>query len=221
MSNCDVLFVASNLSVVIAQQEKNALSERSIDGLVHRTLDPTYYAWLRSKVEAAAKATDARQMSADSYDRLLGKFDGIHRWATHAFGREALRSAMESLDVNRYRAPSDKSLSDCEASVHRFPDQGSWTCSHPVAPKVIGLVDTIAQEAFALGWTKRGLYQNRSNLKFPYGKDWGLVCFLREGDKIGAISSSAIEIVGPAPGANPLKYYNPDRKVEQAELVAT
>jgi hypothetical protein len=220
MSDCDVLFVASNLNVVMDRYEETALPERSIGGLVFRALNPMYYAWLRSKIDVAALATDARELSMEAYDTLLGKFDEIHRWATHAFGKEALRQAMGSLDVNRYRAPSEKTLADCVASVHKFPKEGSWALSQPIAPRVLELVDGIASEALALGWSKASLYQNRGNVKFPCGKDWGLVCFIREGDRIGSVTSTAIEIIGAAPGANPLKFYNPDRKVEQLNLFA-
>lgn len=220
MSDCDVLFVSSNLNVVAAHREENNLSERSIDGLVHRALDPAYYAWLRSRIDVSAHATDAHEMPMETYDNVLTKFDGIHRWATHTFGKDALRQAMESLDVNRYRSPSERTLTDCLASIYKFPKDGSWALSQPIAPRIVSMVDGIAPNAMALGWTKSSLYQNRGNVKFPCGKDWGLVCFIREGDRLGQVTKEAIEIIGSAPGASPLKFYNPNHKAEQLGLFA-
>jgi len=74
----------------------------------------------------------------------------------------------------------------------------------------VAKVDAIRDRALALGWSERGLYQNRGQFRFPYGEDYGLVCFIGEEQRIGEVTKQYIEIVSPLPRENRLRFYNPD-----------
>ena len=54
------------------------------------------------------------------------------------------------------------------------------------------------------------LYQNRGRFRFPCGRDDGLVCFLEDDQRIGEVTRQSIEIIGPPPKENRLRFYNPD-----------
>ena len=215
------LFVSTALQILEIGRDDEGLPERLVDGIVYRRLDPDYYAWLRAMLDLAAQATDEGKLSMADYDTLLTKFDVIHRAAVREFGLSRLHDTMEYLDIASYKGPSQQTLAACEAAVYRFPVAGNFKISVPVRPSVLALVDAIAERAMSLGWSRASLYQNRGNIKFPCGRDWGFVCHLREGDRVGEVTSSAITIVGSAPGASPLKFYNPDQKIQQLNLFAT
>ena len=61
----------------------------------------------------------------------------------------------------------------------------------------MALVHAIRDRALALGWTHEALYQSRGRLRFPFGQDYGLVCFIGVEDRIGNVAADAIEIIGP------------------------
>ena len=56
-------------------------------------------------------------------------------------------------------------------------------------------MDAIRDVALARGWTESGLYRNRSDLRFPYGPDYGLVCFLDGDAVVGEVTRESIEIL--------------------------
>jgi hypothetical protein len=215
------LFVSTALQILEIGRDDEGLPERLVEGVVYRRLDPAYYAWLRAMLDLAAQATDQGKLSMPDYDILITKFDRIHRAAVREFGLSQLHEAMEELDLAGYKAPSQQTLAACEAAVYRFPVEGDFKASVPVRPSELALVDTIAERAVSLGWSRASLYQNRGNIAWSCGRDWGLVTHLRGGDRIGEVTSAAITIVGSAPGASPLKFYNPDQKTQQLNLFST
>ena len=80
-------------------------------------------------------------------------------------------------------------------------------------------VDAIRDQALSLGWSESQLYQNRSRFRFPCGQDYGLVCFLEDDKRIGEVTRQSIEIIGPPPQENRLRFYNPD--IDQPWLKTT
>ena len=102
---------------------------------------------------------------------------------------------------------------------HRYPATGEFRFLHEVSLWAVLTVDFIREDAMALGWSDASLYQNRSHLAFPYGQEYGLVCFLNRDHEIGQITPEAIEIL-PFAGstAAPLRFHRP---VTKSELEAT
>lgn len=96
------------------------------------------------------------------------------------------------------------------AAEHLFPKDGSWPSTLPVTPEAVVQVDAIREAAMQLGWSEAGLYQNRGRYPFPYGQEYGLVCFLSGNRQIGEVTVQFIEIVHPHQQGQPNRLYNPN-----------
>jgi len=178
----------------------------------YRRLDPEYYAWLRHRMTVAQQFRRSGRLSADQYQLWRTRFNGVHAWALARFGEGMLVAAVEALDPKAYQPPR---VQDWEPGsrpeqpspqAHLFPAEGDWAFTEPAAPDAVTKVDAIREQARALGWSEAGLYQNRGNLRFPAGGEYGLVCFLHAGDQIGEISTQSIEITRPSGSC--LRHYN-------------
>lgn len=97
-----------------------------------------------------------------------------------------------------------------QVEPYLFPKDGDQPVTEKVLPAAVAKVDAIREQALALGWSERRLYQNRGQFRFPYGEDYGLVCFIGDAQRIGAVTKQYIEIVGPPPRENRLRFCNPD-----------
>jgi hypothetical protein len=71
-------------------------------------------------------------------------------------------------------------------------------------------VDAIRDQALDLGWSLERLYRHEGYHKRPFMGDHGLVCYVGMQDRIGEVTRQSIEIVGPPPRENRLRFYNPD-----------
>jgi len=87
-----------------------------------------------------------------------------------------------------------------------WPPSGKFGFQEPVSRDAQTAVDAIAKEALELGWTEAQLYQNRGQLKFPSGGEYGLICFLRGNRKIVGVTAQAIRL--KAPSGSIAKYYS-------------
>ncbi len=56
-------------------------------------------------------------------------------------------------------------------------------------------VSAIKEEAMSKKWSEARLYQNQGRFKFSCGQDYGLVCFVGDDQKIGAVTEQYIEII--------------------------
>ncbi len=189
-------------------------------GTCFRRLDPDYYAWLRHKMRLAKKAAQSGRLAAPGFDKLRTRFNAIHAWAMEHLGEDALRSAIRSLDPKTYTPPKlDGWLASTKSAPktpppavppYLFPKDGDWRFTQRVRTSAVPKVDAIRDQALSLGWSEARLYQNRGRFRFPCGEDYGLVCFLDENKRIGEVTRQSIEIVGPTPQENRLRFYNPE-----------
>lgn len=103
------LFVAPNLESweddTAGQGPSDISSPKLWGGLCFRRLDPDYYAWLLKKMKMAETAFRAGRLRRPAYNKLQARFIRVQAWAIERFGRKALDTAYEALDVRRYRAP--------------------------------------------------------------------------------------------------------------------
>jgi len=219
------LYVATNLESWETLTPKYYARDVSVDDTCFRRLDPEYYAWLRHKMALARIAADLGRISSSAFDRLRTRFDDLHTWAVCSFGEDALRSAIQSLDPKAYSPPvletfdqgiqcplkqvalEEKPLPD---SRFLYPKDGEWQFTQEVSSQAISKVDAIRDKAVSLGWNEARLYQNRGCLRFPYGQEYGLVCFWDGDVRIGEVTRQSIEIVGTTSKENRLRFYNPD-----------
>ena len=94
---------------------------------------------------------------------------------------------------------------------HRYPADGEWRFTHEVSLIAVLQVDDIREQALALGWSEADLYQNRSQLAYPYGQEYGLVCFLHHRD-IGVITAEAIELLPASSHGTATRFHRPHRQ---------
>jgi len=218
------LFVATDLSRFDAAEPELYAPDVRVNGRCYRRLDPPFYAWLRHKMAIAKKAFDSGRLSPASFDELRARFNEIHAWAVAHLGDAALLAAVKALDPASYAPPRivddapSGSAAPAASARFAFPATGEWRFTEPVSPEAVAKVDKIREEALALGWSEARLYQNRGQIRFPCGQEYGVVCFLRDGETIAAVSREAITIQGRHGHA--LRFYNAEveqpwsRKVE-------
>ena len=101
----DAIFVATDLSVLNDAYTPTDDTEVSVEGRAYRTLDPDYYAWLRSRMETARNAYQRGRMSAATFDALRTRFNAVHDLAIALFGESALLEAKRLLDPKSYPWP--------------------------------------------------------------------------------------------------------------------
>ena len=95
-----------------------------------------------------------------------------------------------------------------EPVAHVFPRDGEWEFTSPVTPDAIAKVDAIRDTALELGWTEAALYQNCGRHPFPYGQDYGVVCFVSGNRHVGEVTRESIEIVCRQPSGGVYRHYN-------------
>jgi hypothetical protein len=155
-----------------------------INDTAYRRLDPEYYAWLRSRMNLAKMAADAGKLRRDEFDELRCRFKAMHEWSIAHFGEAALLDAVRTLDARDYAPPVPEP---------ERPGQVSRPADTALADAT-AKVDAIRDHAIALGWTHDNLYATGGS-RFTFGRDRGLVCYLRPDDRIGEVTTHSIEII--------------------------
>ena len=197
-----VLYVATNLNSWETDQSHHVTQDVNLDGTVHRRLDPSYYAWLRNRVTRAKKAAYSGHLDRATFDGLRGRFNDIHVWAIAHFGEDDLPAAIRRLNPKTYPPPT--------SAQYLFPKEGDWRCTRPIPPSAMAKVDAIRDRARSLGWSEPRLYQNRGQIRFPCGHDYGPVCFVDEKRHLGELTRQYLEIIDPPPRESRPRFYNPD-----------
>jgi hypothetical protein len=234
ISQGTALYAATNLESWETDKPHHFARDVGIDGTCFRRLDPDYYAWLRHKMDAAKKAMGSGRLPSQAFETLRCRFNVVHAWAMDCFGEEPLLSAVRALNPRTYSPPalgtygqdprnlSERAVPDKPPSSvpqYLFPKDGDWRFTQRVPPSAVAKVDAIRDQALSLGWSEARLYQNRGRFRFPCGQDYGLVCFVDEKERIGDVTRRNIEIIGPPPRENRLRFHNPD--VDQPWLKKT
>lgn len=230
------LYAATNLDSWETDKPRHFARDVGINGVCYRRLDPEYYAWLRHKMAMAKKALESGRLDPAAFDGLRTRFNDIHAWAVARFGEDDLLAAVRSLDPKTYPPPTLGTVQQDQPSsvslsrpvpnpstppVERYlyPKDGEWRFTEKVPPSAVDKVDAIRDQALSLDWSEARLYQNRGRFRFPCGEDFGLVCFVDANERIGEVTRQYIEIIGPPPRENRLRFHNPD--VDQPWLKRT
>ena len=209
------LYVATNLETWEAKPPVRPDQDEICEPCGFRRLDPEYYAWLRSRMVVAQKRYERGRVPSRQYEELRARFNAVHAWAIERFGEQALLQAVTTLDPGRYEPPTVKEPGEpSPPPPHAYPPDGDWRFTEPVIPEAVAKVDAVRDRAMALGWSEAQLYQNRGRYNFPYGQDYGLVCFLHSDDRVGEVTQQSIEIIN-ARGTR-LRFHN--HNVEQPWL---
>lgn len=185
------LFVSTALDTWATDDPERFARDFQINDTCYRRLDPEYYAWLRSRMLLAKTAASAGQIGLDAFDDLRRRFNAIHQWAVAHFGEPALITAVRNLDARQYIPPVPEPERPRHVITLAGPDRNSVV----VSPNSVVLVDEIRARAIALGWTHESLYRTDGSLRFPLGSEYGLVCYVKPGDRIGEVAKHSIEII--------------------------
>jgi len=219
------LYAATNLESWDTDRPHYYARDVGIDDICFRRLDPDYYAWLRYKMALAKRAVDSGRISSSAFEMLRARFNDIRAWGMEHFGEGTLLSAIQSLDPKTYSPPVLETFGQGvqyppkQAAPEKttravpqylFPKEGDWPFTQEVSPSAVAKVNAIRDKAVSLGWSEARLYQNRGCLRFPYGQDYGLVCFVDDNVRVGEVTRQSIEIVGTTSQENRLRFYNPD-----------
>jgi len=207
-----VSFVSTDLHVLAGPGLDPSTNEVTVEGKVYRRLDPTYYAWLRRRMESVKLAAEAGKLSAEAFETLRYRFNAMHELAIEAFGEEALIGAVDHFDPKEYSAPAKRveaaptapapvaqAIRRRSSKPFSYPEAASpdLPFDRVVTPEALAEVDAIEQAALALGWTEPELYQTRGRFAFPCGQDYGLVTFLNSDHHVGQVTAEAITITSP------------------------
>jgi hypothetical protein len=99
------LYVSTSLEQWQTSRPAAFARDVQVDDTAYRSLDPEYYAWLRSKMALAKSAATAGKLPADEFDILRVRFNAIHEWAMTVFGEARLLEAIPALDARTYKPP--------------------------------------------------------------------------------------------------------------------
>ena len=193
------LFVSTSLDTWTTDHAVAFNRDVQLNDTAFRRLDPEYYAWLRSRMNMAKLAVLAGQLTQEAFDGLRDRFNQIHEWAMAHLGEAALQEAVRILDARDYQPPTAEPWDGHEAPA-------ATTESH-IHAEELAMVDAIREQAMNLGWRHERLYATGRRLA-PFR---GLASYLNPGDRLGAVTRNAIEIILRS-GVRQ-HFYNPD--VEQ------
>lgn len=125
-------------------------------------------------------------------------------------------TAYEQRAIALAREEKPEDFADLEASlpVLSFSVPGDWRFEESPSFDDYLKVNDVREHAHALGWTDADLFQTSGQFKFPYGQDYGLVCFLR-GRSIGDITADNVALVPEKTGGAVLTFQRPHRTVQE------
>ncbi len=216
-------FVSTSMDVVQKGGEHADSEIIYIGNTPHYRLTPLFWAWLRHAFDNATRACEDGKLGSSIYSELLDRISRVYNMAVAQYGTDTIKSAEQSFTPAKWKRRRERltqppehlhgeAAAEAPTGAYRYPADGTGAY-HPVSKTALALVDAIRDRALALGWTMDQLYRNVGMAH----RDWGLVCYLRSGDKIGEITRQSIEIVHRSQSApRALRFYN--HEVEQPWL---
>lgn len=203
------VFVSTALDVWWTDRPEMFARDFQIDDTVYRRLDPVYFAWLRAKMIAAKEAAIVGRIPLAAFNDLRLKFNAIQEWAAGRFGETPLLEAARCIPTD-YRPPIAEPWKPVPDPAASQAEQRPLVGAHSEA---VAIVDEIRDKAISLGWKHEALYRVPENRRATFMLGGGLVCYLRDGWRIGEVTRQSIEVIGPPPPEVRQRFYNPD--VEQ------
>ena len=189
-SQTAIYFASTSLDLRRRDRSGDYPRDVFIGDVCYRAVDPPYFAWLRRNMVIAQRRFEAGRLPQSTWESLRCQFNRLLAWAISFYGKEQLQAALRETNPARYSPPVNR-----QPAPFLFPTVGDWKFTEAVSPKAASKVDAIREVAKARGWSDANLYQNRSRFGFPLGHDFGLVCFIAPGDRLGAVTEESIEII--------------------------
>ena len=126
------LFIATDLTKL--ELDATSLDQTDIEsnGRIYRRLDPEYFAWLRSQMEAARGWRECGKISAEAFDVLRTRFNEIHDQAIDLFGESSLLDAIQLMAPKSYQWPGrtrSEPVEPTHAEIPKEPESPAPRCS--------------------------------------------------------------------------------------------
>jgi hypothetical protein len=204
----EALYVATDLSSWKTDRAATFSRDVQINDTAYRRLDPEYFAWLRSKLTLAKEAADKGRIDRAAFDDLRIRFQEIEAWALEHFGAQSLLVAIRAHEPRLYCPPQ----AELETRRPGPPPRDDERIN-----RASRLVDGIREKAIELGWSLERLYRHEGFHKRPFAGEYGLVCYIAMGARLGEVTRQSIEIIGPPPTEVRTRFYNSD--VDQPWIV--
>ena len=208
-----VPWVSTDLRILRPDPTWRLAPDCTVDARCYRKLDPEYFAWLRSRMLEVRAAHKAGRVSQAAFDELRRRFNELQEIAIALFGEMTLQNALRAFRVADYRPPAPDAFSGRSgAKEQAIPERAARPDGARLRAGAEVAVEAIRDQALALGWTHERLY-GRPASDQPGQRGDLVTALLRPGTRIGEVTRQWIEIIGPPPYENILRFYNPD--VEQ------
>lgn len=225
------ILVARDLDYFYEENINLWSDEPNIHGKIFRKIDSTYYLWLYTMLARARQSVqrDEGKISYEHLQTMIKRFTEIHNLAMKIFGADKLKKALAKKTALRdykppiLKAPISKTKTPAptvNAPIIPTPTPNSDSCIVKddsgftvfISAKARALVDAIADQAKALGWSKEALYGNKSKNRFPCGSNYGLACFLKTDNEIISVTEKFITIKSKSENNNKAvtNFFNPD-----------
>jgi hypothetical protein len=204
------MFVSTALELWWTDRPAMFARDFQINDTVYRRLDPEYFAWLRSRMTLAKGAAIAGRIPLAAFEELRVRFNAIQEWATARLGEGVLLEAVRHLNPRDYVTPVAEEHERRPPVPVRSPMGVEHRRPADVRPEAVAMVDAVRGQALSLGWTDQALYRIPEDRRAGLRLQSGLVCYLREGWRIGDVTCQWIELIGPPPLEVRQRFYNPD-----------
>jgi len=180
MSKCKEVWVSTSLAIA-EQGESDPKIHRdlstghlTLNGLPVHPLTRTYRAWLHKRVKRAV-----RRLPRPAAATLRERWEVIRSIpdaSTHDMqGADYAQPRTGSTWLDLMRLPSAHQYPRDSESIQLLP------YSHIVTNWALWQTLCIRRDASAKGWSNRRLFGTRGRFKFPYGMDYGVICFVNYG----------------------------------------
>lgn len=168
------LFVATNLESWETDDPHYFADDIEVCGTLYRRLDLAYYVWLRIAMVKLYRMNHKGIIDPHVYEMARDAFEPIRDFALKTFGEDRVALAIKHGLAPDYVPPMPSKPSE---PAFLYPKEGDFPYFREVSPEALIRMDAECEKLEAQGYTRAQLYQNRSRFAWPYGPDWGLVCF--------------------------------------------
>jgi hypothetical protein len=204
------VYVSPSLAQWETTESYRIARDLQIHDTIYRRLDPEYFAWLRKRMKIAQRALAAGAIHPAVFDRLRERFNRVQEQAIAILGEPALKEAIRKLPGTRYRPPRVYRPDTWTVSKQSGTTTESvWPSGVRDQAEVRAIIAAVRDRALALGWHEERVCgePGQRNGRTLAGS------LRRPGTRVGQVTRRWIEIIGPPPHENVLRFYNPD--VEQ------
>ena len=192
---CDI-WVATDLST-LRPARPDTCPEDIIEngGKAYRRLSPDHFVWLKARFAGFKRATNNRL--DDGTREVHARFASLRALAEGLYRPPVMAEARKRLTLTKLPSPNQALGLKPQYARFAFPVDPTPRLKRSVrvTRHALAQVDAIREASLTAGWSEAELYQTRGRFAFPYGNDYGVICFVRKEQRLGRVTAKAIEII--------------------------